>query len=278
MRERVLGALSWVLLAAGVVGLGGSVGVMALGAYQTATYRQPGVRAPWQPAAPPAARLREAPPAPPMADTAPPMADTAPPMADTAPPMADTAPPMADTASAAAAAAVPEPAVAPEPAPAPALPLGPPRRLRIPKIGVDAPAIELGIADTGEWELPNEEVGWYRHTALPGAPGNTVLVGHLNDPWGLPRVFARLKDVRAGDLIEVDAAVPGPDGTPVSHLTRYLVVETRVVPNTAVAIMAPTGDTRLTLFTCAGTWNFGTRDYSHRQVVVAHPVVEAASR
>lgn len=154
---------------------------------------------------------------------------------------------------------------------------GAPRRLRIPSIGVDSPVVELGFTDKGEWELPNEEVGWYRHTAPPGAAGNAVLVGHLNSPWGLPRMFARLKDVRVGDVVEVESDVAGGGAAGPTQLLRYLVTETRLVPNTAVEIMDPTEDGRLTLFTCSGSWNVGTRDYSHRQVVIARPLEAAAA-
>jgi hypothetical protein len=41
--------------------------------------------------------------------------------------------------------------------------------------------------------------------------------------------------------------------------------------------MDPTEDERLTLFTCSGNWNVGTRDYSHRQVVVARPLAAVAA-
>lgn len=156
------------------------------------------------------------------------------------------------------------------PLPSPEAP-APPRQLRIPAIGVDSPVVELGITDSGEWELPTIEVGWYRHTAAPRTSGNAVLMAHLNDSWGLPRVFARLRDVRLGDSVEVESAAPSaPAGAP-ARLVRYIVSEKRLVPSTAVEVMDPTADARLTLFTCGGAWDFLRGEYSHRQLLVAHP-------
>ncbi|CAA9289697.1 MAG: hypothetical protein AVDCRST_MAG77-4596 [uncultured Chloroflexi bacterium] len=161
--------------------------------------------------------------------------------------------------------------------PAPAqLVLLAPRGVRIPRIGVSARVVHLGVAQSGEWEVPDEDVGWYRHTAPPGTPGNAVLAGHLNSPWGLPRVFARLRELRAGDLVEidlVDVTDPRDDGarSTAPSVGRYRVAETRLVPSTAVDVLAPTDDDRLTLITCAGTWNIGRREYSHRHVVIARP-------
>ena len=63
--------------------------------------------------------------------------------------------------------------------PPPAQPdvLAPPRRLRIPAIGVDSAIVELGFTARGEWELPTLDVGWYGHTAVPRARGTAVLIG-----------------------------------------------------------------------------------------------------
>lgn len=272
--SRALGAISWVLLAAGLTLVAGSAVIAGVGAYQTATFRQPGVRTPWQPepleltAAPGAARAAGAamplrtdaiPPAVPEA-----VASTA---VDDAPETVLDAPPEAPAEAILQAA----------PAMAEAVPArhgGIPSRLRIPSIGVDSAVVELGITVKGEWELPNEEVGWYRHTTLPGAAGNAVFAGHLNDVWGLPRVFARLKDVKLGDVIEVDSAELFGQGM---IRQRYVVAETKQVPSTAVEVMDPTEDTRITLITCSGIWNVGRSEYSHRHIVIAKLVEPATT-
>jgi sortase A len=73
--------------------------------------------------------------------------------------------------------------------------------------------------------------------------GNAVLYGH-DDIEG--SIFASLKDLKAGD--EVDVALPG--DSPVV----YRVTSRTIVAPTAVQILEPTSDVRLTLFTCWPNW------------------------
>lgn len=131
--------------------------------------------------------------------------------------------------------------------------ISPPVRLRIAKIGVDVPVV---VADGSD--LPRfKGVGWYLGTGYPGFHGNMVLFGHLN---GLYETFGRLHELAPGDTILVDTL----GGKPY----RYRVVETKVVPQTAVDVLAPSRDEQITLLTCTGTFFPLTRDYSDRLVVV----------
>lgn len=137
--------------------------------------------------------------------------------------------------------------------PGPSRPILPPTRLRIPKIGVDAPVV---LADNDN--LPKfKGIGWYVGTGYPGFRGNVVLFGHLNGQY---ETFGRLDELRPGDEVIVEAM----DLTYV-----YVVTGSKVVPQDAVEVMAPTPDSRLTLITCTGTFYPATRNYSHRLVVVA---------
>jgi LPXTG-site transpeptidase (sortase) family protein len=72
--------------------------------------------------------------------------------------------------------------------------------------------------------------------------GNAVLYGH-DDIEG--SIFARLKDLQPGD--EIDLMVAG-------RLQAYRVSARAIVPPTAVQILDPTPDVRLTLFTCWPNW------------------------
>src|SRR3972149_11086899 len=53
-------------------------------------------------------------------------------------------------------------------------------RLVIPRIGVDAPVVTMGVDGNGVMQSPKgpEEVGWYDFTAQPGFGGNAVFGGH----------------------------------------------------------------------------------------------------
>lgn len=144
------------------------------------------------------------------------------------------------------------------PTPRPSIPILPPTRLRIAKVGVDAPVV---LADNDN--LPRfKGVGWYIGTGYPGFRGNMVLFGHLNGDF---ETFGRLNELKKDDEVVVVA---------VDRTYRYIVTETKVVPEDDVAVMAPARDYRVTLITCAGTFYPATRDYSHRLIVTASIVWE----
>lgn len=72
-------------------------------------------------------------------------------------------------------------------------------------------------------------------TAPPGTPDNVVLAGHRDTH------FAFLRRLRIGDAIELESL----GGT-----RRYRVVATRVVHESRVDLLEPTGRAELTLVTC----------------------------
>lgn len=164
--------------------------------------------------------------------------------------------------------------VPPDAVPAPATPTPPgaeaavsaPVRIVIPGIGVDAPVTVKGIDAEGVMEPPDgpEDVAWYTFTAQPGKGSNAVFSAHVDyRGYGLA-VFARLGDLRKGDLVEVRLA----DGS----LYRYQVILSRVY-ETATApseeIVGPTSREVVTLITCTGRFDEVSRQYSHRLMVRA---------
>jgi LPXTG-site transpeptidase (sortase) family protein len=111
--------------------------------------------------------------------------------------------------------------------------------LSIPRIGlVDAPIRERGVDGKGVMLIaPGYGVTHFLSSAGLGA-GNAVLYGH-DDIDG--SVFANLAQLQPGDAITV--AISGVSQT-------YAVTNRRIVLPTAIEILAPTPDVRLTLFTC----------------------------
>lgn len=123
--------------------------------------------------------------------------------------------------------------------PAPALPDGAVAALTIPKLGVSGVPV-FNRATDGQGNMliaKGYAVTRFSYSADFGA-GNTVLYGH-DDIEG--SVFARLKDLEPGD--EVDVFIGG-------ETSRYQVTGRQIVQPTAVQILQPTSDVRLTLFTC----------------------------
>jgi LPXTG-site transpeptidase (sortase) family protein len=167
-----------------------------------------------------------------------------------------------------AATPAPRPTTTVEPTgtPSPPVVTAAPARLLIPKIGVDAPVTPKGLRPDGFMDTPNgpEDVAWYVFSARPGMSGNAVLSGHLDYHDYGAAVFWRLKELKQGDFIEVRLD----DGSVLRYqVSLKLSYDARTAP--VPEIIGPTGKEVVTLITCGGTFDSGSRNYSHRLVVRA---------
>lgn len=141
-------------------------------------------------------------------------------------------------------------------------------RLSIASIDLETEVVQGGIRESGtgelEWEtVPFLAVHYGADTALIGGPGNAVIAGHvltLNEG----NVFRNLYLVQEGDVIEVD--------TDAGSSQKFVVEDVRLVSPFDVSVMAPTSAPRLTLITCGGSFDARRREFSHRLIVVAHPL------
>jgi LPXTG-site transpeptidase (sortase) family protein len=129
--------------------------------------------------------------------------------------------------------------------------------IAVPRIGVDSPVMEMGLQG-GEYQVPSFDVGHHADSANPGQPGNSIYNGHLQT-INAGEVFGRLHELRPGDVVYVYTA---------SYRFDWVVDDTHTVRNDDRAFLQPTAEPRLTLYTCAGTYDLRTRDYTHRRVVV----------
>ena len=140
-----------------------------------------------------------------------------------------------------------------------------PLRLAIPRLGVDAPVISVGLTPERAMDVPQraDQVGWYEYSARPGMKGNSILAGHL-DWLGQPGVFRRLIEMRKGDTV----TVRGADG----QERPYIVDWTNEWPLSSApvgTVFEPVEQPALTLITCGGRWNQATQRYDTRVVVRA---------
>ena len=106
------------------------------------------------------------------------------------------------------------------------------------------------------------EAGWYSFSAVPGAAGNAVIVGHVDTYIG-PAVFYGLYRLRPGDSVYVDA-----DGT----RRRFDVTSVREMPKPSFPVNQIFGSTKrhmLWLITCGGAFDDETRHYQDNIVVSA---------
>ncbi|WP_051797586.1 class F sortase [Streptomyces sp. NRRL S-337] len=91
------------------------------------------------------------------------------------------------------------------PGPAP-LPESEPVRVRIPRTGVDAPLMRLGLDHDRHLDVPPPDdrnlAGWYQDGVTPGDTGTALITGHVDTKTG-PAVFYSLGALKKGDTIRV---------------------------------------------------------------------------
>ncbi|MCP9985396.1 class F sortase [Streptomyces sudanensis] len=167
----------------------------------------------------------------------------------------------------AAAADTATPAAPSEPAPPVRAP-APPVRVLVPGVGLDAPVRPVGVTGAGDLAVPADPAvaGWYRFGPAPGGPrGSSVLVGHVDDGTGALGEFAALRDVAAGDSVEVRRA----GSTPV----RYRVTARSTVPKDALParVFRRSGPPVLTLVTCAPPFVPEAGGYQANLIATAEP-------
>lgn len=77
-----------------------------------------------------------------------------------------------------------------------------PKMIYLPKIGIEAEIVPVGINHQGEMEMPQNpwQVGWFENSIGLGKNGSLVIAGHLDSASG-PAVFYRLSTLEKGDLV-----------------------------------------------------------------------------
>ncbi|MCF3964440.1 class F sortase [Streptomyces fuscigenes] len=152
------------------------------------------------------------------------------------------------------------------PGPAP-LAASRPVRLRIPRIGVDAPVRGLSLTRDGRLSAPPADdtnlAGWYEHGTSPGQSGTAIVAGHVDTARG-PAVFYELGTLRKGDRIEV---VRRDGRTALFGVDAVEVYKNSAFPSHKV--YAPARRPELRVITCGGGFSPGT-GYQGNVVAYAH--------
>jgi len=142
-----------------------------------------------------------------------------------------------------------------------------PARVVLPTVGIDAAVGTTGIGTKGELAVPDDfdRAFWFEGSAVPGDPGVSVLVGHIDDDDG-PAVFFPLQRLKAGE----EVLIPRSDGS----TARYTVSELKVFPKgrfpTEEVFGAGSGP-GLRLITCIGRFDRRQQTYLDNLVVFATP-------
>jgi LPXTG-site transpeptidase (sortase) family protein len=141
-----------------------------------------------------------------------------------------------------------------------------PRVIAIPKIGVEARVLSLGVTSDNALKSPSNihDAGWYNGSATPGELGAVLINGHVHGPTK-PGVFYNLKKLEEGDKITVTRG----DG----KVFTYSVVKSQSYTKDNVDMgaafnSATPGKPGLNLITCDGSYD-GEGNYDKRLIVFA---------
>lgn len=148
----------------------------------------------------------------------------------------------------------------------PAAVLGALGAVRVPSIGVDVVPTPLGLDENGQPAVPPEshvdQAGWYALGPMPGDVGPAVVVAHVGAA-GVKGAFARLSEVKAGAVIEVQRG----DVT-----LRFVVdsVQSHVKDQfPADLVYGNTPDAQLRLITCGGDLDTAEHSFKSNIIVFA---------
>ena len=122
----------------------------------------------------------------------------------------------------------------------------------------------------GQLQVPSkaQRVGWWDGGAQAGDPfGSVVLAGHVDTKTEGLGFFARLRDVRRGEVVVLNGS---------GHTASYRVVSVVSVRKDALATKSgafdQTTDHRLVLITCTGAYDASNGGYEDNLVVTAQPI------
>lgn len=167
---------------------------------------------------------------------------------------------------------------------APAVPVGPsaagpapshtaapfaPARVRVPRIGIDAPVVPVTVRPDGLLAVPADvrTVGWWSAGASAAAPsGTVVLTGHVDSARQGSGAFFGIRALEPGDRVILSSAS--------GRTTAYTVAARRQYPKNALPagqVFGQDTPSRLVLVTCGGSFDRATRHYSDNVVVYALP-------
>jgi LPXTG-site transpeptidase (sortase) family protein len=142
----------------------------------------------------------------------------------------------------------------------------------IPAINVDAPFTVRTVGEDGKMPNPQgpTDVAWYDFSGWPdlgGSPGlggNAVMAGHVDYINYGPAVFWDLRKLAPGDRVTVALD----DGSEVVYAVQWNKSTTAEDADWTNIVRA-TSQESLTLITCAGQFDQGTRQYDERIIVWA---------
>ncbi|MEI6716738.1 MAG: class F sortase [Candidatus Saccharibacteria bacterium] len=137
-----------------------------------------------------------------------------------------------------------------------------PYQLLIPKLGINAPVLPLGVTANNEMAVPQTayEVALFGKGPKPGQQGNVVLAGHYGAPNEVG-VFRKLDKLVVGDLVKIKDKADKTYTYKVYKLENY-----NLDSAPKKEIFGNTAKYHLNLITCSGIWSQGSYSYDQRVI------------
>lgn len=152
-----------------------------------------------------------------------------------------------------------------------------PIAIRIPAIGVDGQDVRsMGLEPDHSLQVPPVSepmvAGWYKGSPVPGNPGSSVVIGHV-DGNHKKGIFWGLSKLKVGDKIYVDRS----DGQTAEFRVKSLGKYCKEAANcTGVEKPFPTSlvysnqpESELHLITCGGRYQASTKNYLENWLVIS---------
>lgn len=147
-----------------------------------------------------------------------------------------------------------------------AVPAHQPRTITLPSIQTTGCIQKVGLDQHNAIAAPDNIhlAGWYTKSVPPGDDGMSVIDGHVSGRYE-KGIFARLKDLKTGDSIEIQRGDKTWRTFNVQSVTSY------PADQAAQEIFKPLEGVKsqLTLITCDGTYDKQTQTYNNRIIVRA---------
>lgn len=138
-----------------------------------------------------------------------------------------------------------------------------PDHIEIPRLGVTAFLDVAGVDAANRMAAPSDpsRISVFEYGPQPGEEGQVVFAGHVDDPAGLPAVFAELHTLKVNDQIIVYFN---------QQKYVYQVTDIQKLKDTAAnaaQVFAYKEGKHANFITCAGEWDDTTNAYTDRVVV-----------
>ncbi len=155
----------------------------------------------------------------------------------------------------------------------PARAAAPPVVLRMPRLGLSARVVPVGVGPAGALAVPDDPsvLGWWNSGAAPGGGSGSIVVdGHVDSARHGIGVFARLRELEVGDKVELSAAS--------GRIVVFAVAGRRSYAKSALppSVFDQSLGERLVLITCGGRFDRRTAHYNDNVVLYAVPVAGRA--